>query len=97
MEYQTELAVTNLLPIADLELRREQVVAYAERLLQQLGQVFQSVSAHTGASIPVMWSLTSNNLQNMYARLMINRSTWQSEERLQLIVMRCLSREMAIR
>ncbi|BBI36663.1 (2Fe-2S)-binding protein [Cohnella abietis] len=86
MEYQTQLAVSNLLSTVDLEQRREQLIAYAKHLLQQLEQIFQSVSAHTGASIPVMWSLTSNNLQNMYARLIVNRSAWQTEERLRLIM-----------
>jgi len=83
MAYQTELADLNPLSIVDLEQRREQVAAYTKRLLQQLEQIFQAVSTHTGASIPVMWSLTSNNLQNMYARLLDNQST--TEGRLRLI------------
>lgn len=87
MEYETEIMTPVILPTEHMNERKANVAAYSADLQQHLEPVFQSVAAHTGANVQVMWSLVSHNLQTMYARVEREPLIWQTDERLRLIRM----------
>lgn len=85
MHYETELSDQDLLTTVDIREREAAVSAYAEGLQSHLNKLFHSISAHTGASERVMWSLISNNILNMYDRIENDKAIWQTTDRLELI------------
>lgn len=87
MEYETLMMTPAILPSAHMNERKASVTAYSAVLQQHLEPVFQSVAAHTGANVQVMWSLVSHNVQTMYARIERDPLVWQTAERLRLIRM----------
>lgn len=86
MEYQTKLELPSIVSQLDSKERSVIVAEYFYLVLQHTENIFDAVSALTGSSVKVMWSLISHNLQNFYARMESNRSIWGTKERLQLIM-----------
>ncbi|NQX67273.1 hypothetical protein HQN90_14220 [Paenibacillus alba] len=86
MAYETEFEDSPRMSTWHHEERRVKLVDYVLQLQSHLQHIFAAISASTGASIKVMWSLVSHNLRNLYTRLEADESLWRTTERLRLIL-----------
>lgn len=84
MEYQAIPASSEMLPYSDLEERKGKRTEYSQQLRRRTEALFRSVSAHTGVSPKVMWSLVAHQLRQYYARLQNARDLEVPAERLSL-------------
>ncbi len=86
MAYETTLMTSSLLlPVESDEERSEAINEYSAYMQQHVGQLVAAVASHTGASVQIMWSLISHNVQMMYARIEQENAFVQSGRRRELI------------
>ncbi|MEK3922141.1 hypothetical protein [Paenibacillus sp. FSL K6-2393] len=84
MRYETRLK-SSFLEGGDPVQRRSESGLLKKRMLLHLEPVLRAVAVSTGASDKVMWSLVAHNVQQLYARMINDRSIWKTDERLEQI------------